>query len=278
MEGSDRTHLDGLQILSAESSVTKKLTLGTAMTIAHRHPIHLAQCFAALSRISNRRIIMGMGLGGFPHEFASAGLPSSVSARADLVRANVEICRSLWAGRNISYQDSNYCFNDVELRPLPVMPIPIWFGGSTHAACRRAVELGEGWLPARITLATFEARMAYIRELCQKLNRSIIPAGVMPLTSVGKNTTEALKHVDMQGLLHDANRSGSWAKLPGGRFSTPEDLRGMVLAGSPEDVARDIRLYEAAGAELIIFDLRFRFAEWLEQIDWLGKEVLPAFR
>ena len=157
------------------------------------------------------------------------------------------------------------------------MPIPIWFGGSTHAACRRAVELGEGWLPARITLATFEARMAYIRELCQKLDRSMISVGVMPLTSVGKNTAEALEHVDMQGLLHDANRSSSWAKPPGGRFSTPEDLRGMVLAGSPEDIARDIRLYEAAGAELIIFDLRFRFAEWLEQIDWLGKEVLPAF-
>ena len=43
MEGSDRTHLDGLQILSAVSPVTKKLTLGTAITIAHRHPIHLAQ-------------------------------------------------------------------------------------------------------------------------------------------------------------------------------------------------------------------------------------------
>ena len=67
------------------------------------------------------------------------------------------------------------------------------------------------------------------------------------------------------------------AKPPGGKFSKPEDLRGMVLAGSPEDVVRDIRLYETAGAELIIFDLRFRFGEWFQQIEWLGREVLPAF-
>jgi alkanesulfonate monooxygenase SsuD/methylene tetrahydromethanopterin reductase-like flavin-dependent oxidoreductase (luciferase family) len=276
MEGSDNTHFDGLQVLSAVAAVTNKLTLGTAMTIAHRHPVHLAQCFAALSRISSRRVIMGMGLGGFPHEFVSAGLPSSVKARADLVRANVEICRRLWAGHTVSYRDDNYNFSDVALRPLPAMPIPIWFGGSTPAACRRAVQLGEGWLPARITLATFEARMAYIRELCG--SEAKISAGVMPLTSVGRNREEALRDVDIAALLNDANRSPSWAKPPGGKFSSPEDLRGMVLAGSPEEIVRDVRLYEAAGAELVIFDLRFRFAEWLQQIAWLGKEVLPEFQ
>src|SRR5262245_35826149 len=73
MEGTDNTHIEGLLILSAVAAVTRKLTLGTAMTICHRNPIHLAQCFAALSRITNGRVIMGMGLGGFPHEFAAGG-------------------------------------------------------------------------------------------------------------------------------------------------------------------------------------------------------------
>jgi hypothetical protein len=81
MEGTDNTHIEGLLVLSAVAAVTKKLTVGTAMTLCHRNPIHLAQCFAALSRIANGRIIMGMGLVGFPHEFAAAGLPTAPAER-----------------------------------------------------------------------------------------------------------------------------------------------------------------------------------------------------
>ncbi len=64
MEGPDNTHIEGLLILSAVASVTRKLILGTAMVICHRNPIHLAQLFAGLSTISNGRLIMGMGLDG----------------------------------------------------------------------------------------------------------------------------------------------------------------------------------------------------------------------
>jgi hypothetical protein len=50
------------------------------------------------------------------------------------------------------------------------------------------------------------------------------------------------------------------------------------LAGTPADIVRDTRAYEEAGADHIVYDLRFRYADWLEQIDLLGKEVLPALR
>jgi hypothetical protein len=96
------------------------------MTICHRNPIHLAQCFAALSRITNGRVIMGMGLGGFPHEFAAAGLPSTTTERAYLAKINADLCRRLWAGERVSHKDSYYNFQDVELKPAPVSPIPVW--------------------------------------------------------------------------------------------------------------------------------------------------------
>jgi alkanesulfonate monooxygenase SsuD/methylene tetrahydromethanopterin reductase-like flavin-dependent oxidoreductase (luciferase family) len=121
MEGADNTHIEGLLVLSAVAAVTKKLTVGTAMTICHRNPIHLAQCFAALSRIANGRVIMGMGLGGFPHEFAAAGLPTAPTERADLAKINADLCRRLWAGERVSYQDNYYNFQDVELKPGPAV-------------------------------------------------------------------------------------------------------------------------------------------------------------
>ena len=276
MEGTDNTHIEGLVVLSAVAAVTKKLTMGTAMTICHRHPIHLAQCFAGLSHIANGRIIMGLGVGGFPHEFAAAGLPSATAERAYLARTNADLCRRLWAGERVSYKDDYYDFQDVELKPTPVSPIPIWCGGSTPAACRRAVEFGEGWLPARITFPTFTKRLAYLRKVSQTAARPMITAGVMPLTSIAKDKETALRPVNVESLINEANKNSTWVKPAGGIFSTLDDIHGLILAGAPEDIVRGTRAYHAAGADLVVFDLRLRSPDWYQQIDLLGKEVLPA--
>ncbi|MGH7854029.1 MAG: LLM class flavin-dependent oxidoreductase, partial [Candidatus Binatia bacterium] len=196
IEGSDNTHIEGLLLLSAIAATTKNISLGTAMAICHRHPIHLAQLFAGLSAISDGRVIMGMGLGGFPHEFAAVGYPTGLEERAELVRSNVQICRALWAGETVAFKNGYFDFTDVGLKPTPVKPIPIWYGGGTPAACRRAVEYCDGWMPARITLATFTKLVAYIRELCQKTDKPMISAAVMPFTSVGRDRETALRGVN----------------------------------------------------------------------------------
>ena len=63
-----------------------------------------------------------------------------------------------------------------------------------------------------------------------------------------------------------------------GTFSKLEDIQGLLLAGRPEDIVRETQAYEEAGLDHIVYDLRFRFADWYEQIDFLGKEVLPALK
>jgi probable F420-dependent oxidoreductase len=278
IEGTNNTHIDGLLTLAAVAAATKTIALGTSMTICHRHPIHLAQAFAALSQISRGRMIMGIGLGGFPHEFAAAGYPTGIAERAELVRANVEICRRLWAGERVTFKNDYFDFSDVALKPTPLQPIPIWYGGGTPAACRRAVEYCDGWMPARITLATFEKLVDYIRELCGNAGKPMIRATVMPFTSVAANLGKALEPVNTAALIAEANKFPTWVKPPNGIFSTLDDIRGFILAGTPTDIAREARAYEKAGADLIVFDLRFRYADWLEQIDLLGKDVLPALK
>jgi len=276
IEGTNNTHIDGLLTLAAIAAATKTIALGTSMTICHRHPIHLAQAFAALSQISRGRMIMGIGLGGFPHEFAAAGYPTGIAERAELVRVNVEICRRLWAGERVTFKNDYFEFSDVALRPTPLQPIPIWCGGGTPAACRRAVEYSDGWMPARTTLATFEKLVGYIRELCENAGKPMLSVAVMPFTSVAANRAEALAPVNIAALIAEANKFPTWVKPSGGIFSTLDDIRGFILAGTPVDIAREARAYEKAGADVIVFDLRFRYAEWLEQIELLGKEVLPA--
>ncbi len=278
IEGSDKTHIEGLLVLSAVASVTTKLVVGTAMAICHRHPIHLAQLFAGLSTISQGRLILGMGLGGFSHEFAAVGYPNSLQDRARLARINTHICRRLWAGEKITYKDDYFDFEDVALKPTPVRPIPIWCGGGTPAACRRAVEYGDGWMPARITLATFRKCVEYLREHSRNAGRPRIDAAVMPLTSIAKDKEAALGKAKIKVLIEEANKFPTWVRPASGSFQTLEDIRGLILAGTPEDIVRETWAYQEAGAEHIVYDLRFRYADWYEQIDFLGKEVLPAVR
>jgi len=278
IEGSDNTHIEGLLVLAAIAATTRKISLGTSMTICHRHPIHLAQLFAGLSRISNGRVVMGIGLGGFTHEFAAAGYPTGIEARAELVQTNVEICRRLWSGEKVSFKNEYFDFTDVALKPTPIKPIPIWYGGGTPAACRRAVEYCDGWMPARTTLATFAKLVEYSRGLCEQAGKPMVSAAVMPFTSVARDGDAALRDINVPSLIAEANKFPTWVKPSGGVFSSLEDIRGLILAGTPADIVREARAYENAGANLIVFDLRFRYADWLEQIGLLGKKVLPALR
>lgn len=277
-DGTDNTHIEGLLVLAAVAAATKKLMLGTAMAICHRHPIHLAQTFAGLSAISKGRVVMGMGLGGFPQEFTAAGRPSLLAERVKLARVNVELCRRLWAGEKLSHKSEFIEFANVELKPTPAKAIPIWVGGGTPASCRRAAEYGDGWMPARITLLTFEQRVRYLRELRAQRNKPMIETAVMPFTTIGKNQDDALKGINVANLIDEAHNSSSWVKPPSGKFSTLEDLRGVILAGTAADIARETRAYEKAGADHIVYDLRLRYADWFDQIDLLGREVLPALR
>ncbi len=278
IEGANNTHIEGMLLLAAISSVTTKIKLGTAMTICHRHPIHLAQLGASLSVLSGGRLILGIGLGGFAHEFAAAGWPTDVSDRAALVKANVEILRRLWSGESVSYSDRWLNFENVEQKPRPLTDIPIWIGGGTLAACRRAVALGEGWLPARVTLATFASRVAHLRDLCRAAARPMIKTAVMPLTTIGKDRQSSLRGVDVKTIIDESQRFTTWVNTAETTVSEAERSRGLLLAGTTADIVRETRAFAEAGADHVVYDLRLRFAEWHEQLDLLGKEVLPALR
>jgi probable F420-dependent oxidoreductase len=278
IEGTDNTHIEGLLLLSAVASVTERIALGTAMTICHRHPIYLAQLIAGLSVIAGGRVILGVGLGGFTHEFAAAGRPTSVTDRAKLLKANIEICRRLWAGEKLTYHSDGISFKNVALKPQPIRDIPIWIGGGSPAACRRAADLGTGWMPARITLATFSSRVEYLRDLCRNAGKPMLDTAVMPLTSVGESRKAALRGINLKTLIDESQRFTKWVSSPSVNSSPQETGRGILLAGTPSDIVRDTQAFASAGANHIVYDLRLRYADWLAQLDQLGEKVLPALR
>ena len=274
LEGTDRTFVEPLTTLAYLAGVTDRITLGTATIIPYRHPIAMAAGVASLVWLSRRRFELGIGAGNFQHEFDVIGMGDV--DRPALMREQVEIARRLWAGGSVEHSSDIYSFSDVDLKPQPTEGVRVWWGGATPASVRLAVDFCEGWLPGRITFLTFEKRIAQLRERVQEQGKPMIQTGAIPITSVAHSREQALGAMNVPGLLKNANNQRFWVKPPTGEFSHPDDLAGSMLAGTPEDVAEGVQRYAELGADLVVFDFRLRFDDWLEQIEITARDVLPA--
>jgi alkanesulfonate monooxygenase SsuD/methylene tetrahydromethanopterin reductase-like flavin-dependent oxidoreductase (luciferase family) len=276
MESTNNSFFDALTTLTAIGAVTERIELGTGSLIPFRHPLQTALVVGTMTQLFGPRVIVGMGAGTFDHEFAAIGMQTTVKERTSLVRSNALILKRVFAEDDVSYQDENFRFSGVTIEPKPPAPVPFWYCGATPASARRAVEYCDGWMPGRTTLATIAARVGAMRKLSGEAGRAMPTVGVIPPTSIDEDHDSAFQGMNVEGLLTWANERGKWwVKPPSGRFETADDIRGSLIAGTPEEVVAELQEFERVGVEHLVFDLRFRFDKWFESIELLGKEVLP---
>jgi len=277
MEKPDRSFYDALTTLTAIGAVTERIQLGTGSLIPFRHPLTTALMAGTMTRLVGPRLILGFGAGTYDHEFEAIGWGDR--DRVSLVRSNAEILRRVATENDVTYKDENFAFENITIEPKPVGgPVPFWYCGATPRSARLAAEYADGWMPGRISLRTMEQRITTMRDLTERNGRPVPTVAVIPPTSVEATREEALRDVNVPGLLAWANKSKFAVKPPSGRFETAEDLEGQLIAGDPDDVVREVRKFEETGVEHLVFDFRFKFARWFEQIDLLATEVLPRLR
>jgi alkanesulfonate monooxygenase SsuD/methylene tetrahydromethanopterin reductase-like flavin-dependent oxidoreductase (luciferase family) len=273
MEGTDRTFIEPFVTMTYLAAKTDSIGIGAATVIPFRHPILLAYSVASMSWMTRRRFELGIGAGNFQHEFDVIG--QGDIKRPEMMREQTLIAQELWTGKSVEWHSELYDFSDVDLKPQPLFPVPVWWGGATPASVRLAVEFCDGWLPGRITFPTYEARVAKISELSAEAGRSRVLVGAVPVTSIGETRDEAIGHMNVKGLIDNANHQKYWIKPESGQFTTFEELDGSVLAGTPDDIVRGVRRYQEIGCDLLIVDFRMRFPDWLQQIEVFAREVMP---
>jgi len=276
MEGTDNTFIDPFVVLSAIGAVTSKIQLGFGSLIPHRHPLLLSLMINSLEYMVGRRLLLSLGIGNFQVEFDALGMKDW--PRDEVAAEQVEILRKSWTHDHFSHDGKFYKNAEIGFKPRVAKPIPIWYAGATPASVRRALAYCDGWFPGRITLDTYKKRVEKLRTDAPAMGKPRLTEGCIPITSIDVDRDTALRKVNVQGLLKNANEQKFWVKPASGSFQTWQDLAGSFMVGSPDDIVKDVEKYLEVGIDHIVFDLRFRFDEWELCIDLLGKEVVPKLR
>ncbi len=135
-------------ILAAVAASTTHLRLGTAVTpLPRRRPQIVAQTLATLDILCEGRVVFGVGLGGVPAEYTAFGEPGEAKVRAAMLDEGLDVLNRLWSGEKVIHHGQHYTVEGVTLAPLPVQRprIPIWIGGDSPPALRRAARW-DGWI------------------------------------------------------------------------------------------------------------------------------------
>ncbi len=209
---------------------------------AYRHPLQVAKAFATLDVISGGRVVLGVGAGHVQGEFEMLGLP--FAERGLLLDESIDALRAAFAEDYPTLPGPRWRVADLGQHPRPVQEDgpPIWVGGSSPAAVRRAALRGDGWLPQGPVTVEAVAKLHELRHEAGRHDGFDVGA-LMGATYVGE---------------------ASW------------DLAGPALTGPPGKIAHVLRKYRAMGVAQVQVRLRSRSAdELVDQIGRFGAEVIP---
>lgn len=145
-------HLDSMfqepiTLFSFLAGVTSTIGLSTGVIILPQRQIVLfGKQAATLDVVSGGRLRVAVGLGWNVVEYDALGVP--FEGRAARLEDQIRLLRRLWSERSFSDEGPDYHIVEAGLYPLPVQqPIPIWIGGFSKAAMKRAARIGDGWFP-----------------------------------------------------------------------------------------------------------------------------------
>ncbi len=159
---------DPFTTLSWLAGITRRVRLGTTVIVVpYRHPLLIARMAANLNDLSGGRLVLGVGVGGFRQEFDALGVP--FRERGRLADEYLLAIRAAWQDVG-DYRSGQ---------------IPVWIGGNSDAAVRRAVWLGDAWHPLRFTpgwLAEAAGRLAASAAEQQRPQPALMPRIALRLT------------------------------------------------------------------------------------------------
>ena len=180
---------DPLATFGYLAAVTTRIRLATnVLVLGYHHPLEIAKRYGTLDQVAGGRVILGLGVGSLQEEFELLGVPfDDRGRRGDDALAAL---RASLSEPRPSYDGAYYRFSDVVLDPCAQQSsVPLWIGGRTARSLRRAVELGDGWVPFGLKAADIAAMIGAARTTpawaARHLPLEVILRNGRPLDPVG---------------------------------------------------------------------------------------------
>jgi probable F420-dependent oxidoreductase len=229
------------------AAVTRRVLLGTSVYLLPlRNPVLAAKQAVSLDRLSEGRLVLGVGVGWLAGEFAALGVP--YGERGSRTDEAIAVFKALCVEDSADFDGRHHSFAAVEFLPKPHQRPhpPLWIGGRSDAAMRRAARAGDAWHPSHLSTDELRRRIPELRAECERAGRS--PGEVMVTTR---------RRVVLGPPPADADPS-------------------RLLQGGAGAIAATVAKLEQIGVGHLVVEVPGSTeAELLENLDWFGREVLP---
>jgi probable F420-dependent oxidoreductase len=204
---------------------TQRIRLGTSVIILpYRHPLFMGKALATLDVLSGGRLIVGAAVGWLAEEFEALGIPfTERGARSDEA---LRAMRALWTEAEPKFEGRFFRFGQIRAEPKPLQKPhpPIWIGGNSPAAFRRAAEFADAWHPSHRPVEEIAAGARQFKALAKARGRDPIS-----LEIVARAPLRVITNGD-----------------------APEPRPSLV--GTPEQIVNDIGKYKEVGVTGFMFD------------------------
>lgn len=277
-----------LIVSTAIAARTTRLKVGTSVLLLPLyHPVHVAEDVATLDIVSHGRVILGVGLGYQPADFAMFNVPQH--ERVGRFAESVEIIRHCWSGERFSYPGKYYQLNEVQMLPRPVQrpAPPLWIGGWVPSAIRRAARLGDAWVSSpSMPLDTMRAVTQQYRDEATAAGRE--PCVILMRDAwVAQSRDEAERVYGPEVLAaykyYWRNNAEAFRTIQSEADFTLDNLaRDRLILGTPEACVQQLhRWHEALGTNYVLMRLRHAHSggpahtEIMKAIELFGARVVP---
>jgi probable F420-dependent oxidoreductase len=257
--------LDAFTTLGAIAARTSRIRLGTGVLLLPlRPPALIAKAIATLDVLSSGRALFGVGVGGeFPKEFEACGVP--LAERGRRADEALEAILALWTTAPASFKGERYTFDGVvmEPRPLQTPHPPIWVGGRSDAALRRAARFGNAWFAYFVSPRRFKESLEKIGA--QRATRTAFGAGLILYVCLAASHEEA---------------RASAIQYLSNEYHQPFDrlVDRFCALGTPADCVEAIRRFVEVGVDHVAVIPTVPPALVPEQLTRIAEEVVSAFR
>jgi len=232
--GSQQAYLEPIPLAAWLLAATRRVRVAiSVLVVPYRNPVVTAKQLATIDGLSGGRLIVGAGVGWWPEEFEALAAPP-FAERGAVTDEYLRLMKTLWMEDSPRFEGKHYRIGDVTMLPHPVQKPhpPIWVGGHTEPALRRTAAVGDAWHPiglrgpAGLAPDELAEKMARIRVLARQAGRDPAAIGVA-----------------FRGPLD------LWPARAKIGTETPRPL-----TGPPDKVVADLRAYQAAGVDTVVFD------------------------